>query len=96
MLPFVQQLLYCDAMVDYSISISLEPVSIISLSWVDMLILYVLLFGVVLSGMMRLCDGSNKGTVTMQPSCPGLSLATRVGCTVMTSRVINTGDKILM
>jgi hypothetical protein len=51
-------------MIDDSTSISWESVYKTSRSWVDVLIVYVLLFGVV-SGLMRFCDGSDKGTASM-------------------------------
>jgi hypothetical protein len=38
---------------------------------------------------MRFCDGSNKGTVMMQPSCSGLSLVMRAGFMVMALRQSN-------
>jgi hypothetical protein len=51
----------------------------ISHSWVDVLIVYVVLLEVI-----QFRDESNKGTATMQPSRPGLSLLTRFGFMVMT------------
>jgi hypothetical protein len=41
------------------------------------------------SGLIQFHDGSDKGTVMMQPSCPGLSLVTTAGFMVMTLRQSN-------